>query len=283
MFYALTAHTRLRVAFEAKYNFLTIASNFLFLHGLYPPGNNSVVPGGWSIGCEMLFYAAFPFIFYFVNNKAKAIRFVIFSLVVNVLYQIIANKFSNGFVFVENDKFNYFFITNQLPVFGCGIMLYFSLREGEHSSVAKHKLMAWLMIALTFGVWISAKFFGLAFALVPFCAGLLFLNLGLLLSQARLQGWLSNGVAQIGRKSFSIYIFHFIFAWNVSLKLSHFLEVKLAINEYLLYFMALFINIAASYALAVLTHHYVETAGINLGKKLAAAYGKQRVAAKSEP
>ena len=40
-----------------------IIINILFLNGLLPEENNNVVPGGWSIGTEMIFYLIFPLIF----------------------------------------------------------------------------------------------------------------------------------------------------------------------------------------------------------------------------
>lgn len=47
----------------SDYSAVKVFANFLFLHGLMPEGNSDVVPGGWSIGCEMLFYTVVPFLF----------------------------------------------------------------------------------------------------------------------------------------------------------------------------------------------------------------------------
>ena len=49
-----------------KYNAINIISNLTFVHGFFPPANNNIVPGGWSIGTEMAFYALFPALFYIV-------------------------------------------------------------------------------------------------------------------------------------------------------------------------------------------------------------------------
>jgi len=40
-----------------------ILLNVLFLHALSPTAINNVVPGGWSIGVEMLFYLIAPLLF----------------------------------------------------------------------------------------------------------------------------------------------------------------------------------------------------------------------------
>jgi len=64
----------LKVVWEKKesfrffpYNFENVLANIFFYHGFYLSGNNSVVPGGWSIGTEMAFYLFFPLIFWFCD------------------------------------------------------------------------------------------------------------------------------------------------------------------------------------------------------------------------
>lgn len=41
--------------FEA-FDLKNISINFMLIHGLVPSAMNSIVPGGWSIGAEVLFY-----------------------------------------------------------------------------------------------------------------------------------------------------------------------------------------------------------------------------------
>ena len=48
-----------------------ILLNVLFLHALSPSAINNVVPGGWSIGVEMLFYLLAPLIFFFTLNRVR--------------------------------------------------------------------------------------------------------------------------------------------------------------------------------------------------------------------
>jgi len=61
-----------------------ILLNVLFLHALSPSAINNVVPGGWSIGVEMLFYLLAPLIFFFTLNR---VRLVFASVVVLVVSQ----------------------------------------------------------------------------------------------------------------------------------------------------------------------------------------------------
>jgi peptidoglycan/LPS O-acetylase OafA/YrhL len=45
-----------------------ILSNIFFVHGFNPYWMNSVVPGGWSIAVEMLFYCIAPLLFVKIKN-----------------------------------------------------------------------------------------------------------------------------------------------------------------------------------------------------------------------
>ena len=42
-----------------NYTTKNIFSNVFFIHGIVPSANNTIVPGGWSIGAEILFYLIF--------------------------------------------------------------------------------------------------------------------------------------------------------------------------------------------------------------------------------
>lgn len=48
---------------EGQYSAINILSNIFMLHGMVPSANNTIVPGGWSIGTEFIFYALFPALF----------------------------------------------------------------------------------------------------------------------------------------------------------------------------------------------------------------------------
>jgi peptidoglycan/LPS O-acetylase OafA/YrhL len=50
-------------AVRGYYSARNVAANLFFLHGFVASANNHVVPGGWSIGTEVAFYAIFPALF----------------------------------------------------------------------------------------------------------------------------------------------------------------------------------------------------------------------------
>lgn len=57
------------ILWKQPIDWTSVVANLAFVHGLVPAANNSVVPGGWSIGTEMLFYALFPLVAFCCSTK----------------------------------------------------------------------------------------------------------------------------------------------------------------------------------------------------------------------
>jgi peptidoglycan/LPS O-acetylase OafA/YrhL len=73
-------------------------------------------------------------------------------------------------------------------------------------------------------------------------------------------------IGKIGRLSFSMYIFHFVFAWNVvPLFFSHFLS---DINPLFKFLVSYVLVVLFTYLIAVITERLIERQGISLGSKL---------------
>jgi peptidoglycan/LPS O-acetylase OafA/YrhL len=191
-----------------------IISNFIFLHGFNPYWINSLVPGGWSIGVEMLFYAILPFVFSKVKNLNQAFNFFIFSTVAKLLLQLFFMKFQ----LISDDRiwsrFLFLYFPNQLPIFSLGILMYFIIIENESLSNISGKSI------LVFSSMLLAHLCsGIQFILpnhILFGIGLLLL--GLALSKFRFIGFVNPIVIYIGKISFSMYLVHFaVLHWLKSL------------------------------------------------------------------
>ena len=50
---------------------MDVLLNMVFLHALSPTAINNVVPGGWSIGVEMLFYMIAPLLFFLAMDRVR--------------------------------------------------------------------------------------------------------------------------------------------------------------------------------------------------------------------
>lgn len=187
-----------------NYSLSNILSNVCFVHGFVPAANNCVVPGGWSIGTEMAFYALFPFLFrwLFANERYFEVKWggLIFL--------------SFGFVMIVSaffgwpGNFTFYNLGSQLPVFLIGILLWdLKFKNDVISRLSNNKLFvvsAFLFLGSCYFFvylrsWPFQLFFGIAF--------LFFIELISRFSFLRPQF-----ICVLGQRSYSIYLFHFLFA-----------------------------------------------------------------------
>ncbi len=66
----------------------SVLSTFFFVHGVSPYWINTVVPGGWTISVEMMFYCLVPFLFKKIKNMNQA---AVFFFIAIFLQHIITN------------------------------------------------------------------------------------------------------------------------------------------------------------------------------------------------
>ena len=101
---------------------LDVVINFLFLNGVVPSANNSVVPGGWYIGTLFLMWTVFPLICKWIGNSNKLMRRLLVLII--VCWHVMATF---GIVFgpesVARNSFLYFSLINQLPCFLIGMIV----------------------------------------------------------------------------------------------------------------------------------------------------------------
>jgi peptidoglycan/LPS O-acetylase OafA/YrhL len=105
-----------------------ILVHLALLHGLVPSLINTAVPGGWSVGIEMLFYLLIPFLFARIKSLRQAIWFVLAS----VVFARVAHAFAVHALHLasqETEYYLFFWLPNQLPVFAFGFVLFFWDRQ----------------------------------------------------------------------------------------------------------------------------------------------------------
>jgi peptidoglycan/LPS O-acetylase OafA/YrhL len=273
IYYLISSATELNLhmilSHHEVYTFDNVASNILFIHGLVPAANNTIVPGGWSIGTEMIFYLLFPAV-YLVYSKLKNISiivvipflmFLVASAFALILQQFGAKPFS--------DLFYYYFIVNQMPVFALGISYYFLEKAGYLSFSKDASLLCFL-------VFIAGSYIGMYrlannISLAVFLAGISFTFLFRYFKQSR---WQITWLAKIGQLSFSIYIFHFLFAWPLSYRIAELLAGR--IYPYLIYLICYLTTLTLSIIVASVSEKLIEKPGIELGKRIIRARDRRR-------
>ncbi|PQV65231.1 Acyltransferase family protein [Abditibacterium utsteinense] len=261
--------------YNGDYSATNIFANLFLIHGLYLPANNNIVPGGWSIGCGVLFYALFSYLFMRIRNEVDCRKFIAFALIFNALIQLFFASALEKPVTVGGYPFLSYFFINQLPVFGFGMLLYFSLQK-ERRQPLFYLGRCGFFFALTALFFHFASCFPLTYAWLPTLAALSFFYLGHFLSARTSSGFLCRVLAGIGRRSYSIYIFHFLFAWNLLGTTSYLLNFSALRFPAVAWTVLLAFNLALSYALAVASGPFIENVGIEWGRQLMRRLGLGR-------
>jgi peptidoglycan/LPS O-acetylase OafA/YrhL len=252
----------------SQYNFDTILANILFIHGFVPSANNNIVPGGWSIGTEMAFYLLFPLLFSLFDRAYKKYGIISLydsiglSILLNIVVQLILHQLFK--ITIDNNSFIYYNLINQLPVFLLGMTIFF-----HHHYKIPIKLSIPVQIAIFIAVTLVEmilllnKQYWLVAIFLPVIAGISFVFLLNILRELKYSNIL---LAEIGRVSYSMYIFHFMFAWYLVPGIG--LTLKKGILPELLLIGSIVLVTCFTFTIAKLSQKYIETPGILLGNTL---------------
>lgn len=241
-----------------KYKAEDILSNLTFVHGFVKQANNSVVPGGWSIGAEFAFYAAFPFLITLIL-KGYNVTAIMIMLGVSFSWAAYSTYINHNYAI---NTFEYYMPLSQLVVFSFGIMLH-KIIEIKHS-VKLHYLLTIILVLVIFAfflfisvrsgivVWANLVFISWAFSAIIF-----------FLKQISIKSEVLNN---IGIASYSMYINHFLIVWFVLPYLTKITSQYLDdnVNFLLMFVMTVFL----SYVMAAWTYKNIELRFIAIGKRL---------------
>lgn len=235
------------------YTLKNVFSNVFFIHGLIPSANNTIVPGGWSIGVEMLFYLFFPFLFDFLSSGKSLIK----GIGIILISQIVLFYFQRKPNF--DISFYNFNILNQISVFIIGIL--FFLNKKRLTNV-RFSTIAFILLTIL-AIYISAnnndykyKGYRFAFRIVPILSALSFCFLFIIVENSKFINTLV--LQKIGINSYSIYIIHFVPAFYLLPKM----------DGYFNFILAYLFIIGASYFVSIVLNKYIEKPFVKLGSKL---------------
>ena len=243
-----------------------ILATFLFVHGWSPNTINTLVPGGWSIAAEVMFYVFFPFLAGAITTLSTAVIAFFAAVAIAILGGDIASlllptgeKYSGS----NADFLRWWFIA-QAPVFLVGFIVYhamrFELPRWVWSLGIQGSILA--MLFLVFAWWLPGSrqvLFALTF-------GLFALSLG----KCGEDSMVNPVVEHIGRVSYSAYFWHFpILATYASI--GHPLSMITASS--LKQFVALYVVVVLiSIILSTMTYLVIEKPMIRLGSRIASRY-----------
>ncbi len=238
------------------YTIKAVLSNVLFVHGLYQPGNNTIVPGGWLIGAEFLFYATFPFVYVWALRRRIIIGFAIsIAFVATIILVLLQGKIARMGE-IENNGFVYFSVFNQYPCFAIGMLYYFYSKNNRFRlGIAMLAPLGVICIVL-----LHDRPWGLF--LTPLFAGISSVGMAQYFEYRTSPDFLSK----VGRLSFSIYILHFIPVWFFGKVYQSFFPFHLK-GELVSLIIYIFI-VGITYAISLVSNMYIELPFISLGQKL---------------
>ena len=259
---------------QPDYSMKAVLFHITFLHGLTPAYIHSVVPGGWSIGTEMLFYLLFPVLFSALSRMSSKWLLIAIPMIVALFISAFFRLLPHIFPPLSRHNFEFYYCTvlNQLPVFLTGMVLFFLFEELTVSRIKAFLFVCGFFSMAAMIVLITSKNIS-DVTLIPFLVGIafLFLFFGIKTTNSLNPIWLQK----IGQLSFSIYVFHFIFAWWFSSFLNQVLMPY--INCYIIYLLCILLTVAFSVLLSGLTKWLIEDRGIQLGKSLIKIMNKNKL------
>lgn len=249
-----------------NYSLKTVLTNLTFSHGLFSDTFNALVLGGWSIGTEMAFYLIFPLLFHFYSKIKKTYLYITIPFLLALIIAFFFRTLPHAFPPLSNHNFEFYYcsVLNQLPVFLIGISLFFyTNNQSINSNIIKYSLP---IFSIFIGLMILSKHFNYIndITLYPFLVALSFIFLFFIAKNYSAINF--KIIRKIGQLSYSIYILHFIFAWCLSSYLNIWLKVY--INPTIILIVAFSSTVIFSFVFSLLTQYFIETRGIELGKKL---------------
>jgi peptidoglycan/LPS O-acetylase OafA/YrhL len=255
-----------------NYTFGLVFSTLTFTSLLNPEWLFSLVPGGWSISAEMLFYLLVPIFFLYIKNIKGAIFLVITTLSLSFLCK---HLMINLEIIGDNslrEKYLFYWFPNQLPIFALGIFLFFILKNKlvvpSSSNIPRKTIMVSnLLIFGSIAIIALLGVLGGGGKLFPihFIFGISFVVLAYGLAVNEKHFLVNRLTVFIGKISFSMYLIHFIVLDVVNKVITD--SVGKVLPSELTLSLVFVGTLIITVVLSNISYKFVEVPGIKLGRK----------------
>jgi len=240
-------------------------ANVFFVNGWSPYTINSIVPIGWSVAIEMMFYLTLPFLFRMVKDLRAALWLTLGALIGSVLLNQIMIRMLPPIGGPELWRnFLFMWLPSQAPVFCLGIVLYFCW---QNLDAGGRELGVWFLWAGILSAAIAC-FGGYSFLPGHFVFGIAFVLLALGLAARRSIFWVNPITKLVGKASYSFYLTHLLVLPFCAKALNEIYNRAGVYWPGLTEYFLLWITAAlASFCAAWLCYSLIERPGIEFGRR----------------
>jgi len=242
-----------------------VVINSAFLFGLSSTHYESLVPAGWSIGVEMIFYASLPILFLAVRSVLSGLVATVVALIAGyVAYQATAD-FHTSFRILN--------VVSSSANFMGGLTAYFAYQELSKLDITWRRSLSVMFFGLAIVVWLAVHFFPTACGAIASYGWRYYISASfpLLILSAALVEWpivVNRATVYLGTISYSVYLLHpFILA--VSQDFRQKIYAALPDTVWVPFLVTTAFVYAAVIAGAFASYQLIERRGEALGKRLA--------------
>jgi exopolysaccharide production protein ExoZ len=260
----------------------SILATATFTHALHPQTIEAIVPGGWSIGDEMIFYLLLPLLVATLRSWTATTLALAAAVCLSLLMAALAHY---GWLFPGLDReaveqFVFLSFPNQLAAF-LGGMLVFHLLQAFSAAPSRATLRVGLVLSV--GAMVAVPF--IAMALHPYLSHTAYLMPTVYTLPFGLCTWcLAKGggglvvnrlIEYVGEVSYSAYFWHFPVLGLLSQSPPPFGAPAAGWLRFLATYAA---AVALTIAVSSITYRLIERPMINVGRRLALRLAAKRVA-----
>lgn len=235
-----------------------------FLHGWLPDSFNAIVPGGWSIGDEAMFYLLFPLLFRSLNSPIRAIGTFVAAAIFTRAVIVLA-----GWTLGRDDLmivFAHFSFPAQLVAFVGGFVV-FQVGRVIPPSLPHQTFGATLLLALAAAALLAAGSSQSVLLRHNVVADALFIVFVLMTRLSECPLIVNALLIGLGRLSYSIYLVHFAV---VDIARVYGLSLLKSIAPSLQLAMVFPLSLSAAAVISIVTYRIVEQPAIAFGRALIA-------------
>jgi peptidoglycan/LPS O-acetylase OafA/YrhL len=252
---------------DQPYSFENIFSNVMLVHAFFPLANNNIVPGGWSIATEVLFYICFPWLWIGLFRRGAAfgsVREIVIKLIGIQIFSCclcIGQKYLFS-MDLENNKYLYYSLPFQMVAFNAGFFAW--ALSAKTISMSWRVSSVYIMLSIIIGLFFSfieGNYLYLQFSIVASSCFVLIHTMSSSSSSS-----MPNILVELGKKSYSLYVLHFVVATYLVRYIYNNIP-GIPVNWFS-FFLLLPIVVYLSYLLSSVAWKFIEDPGIRFGKFL---------------